>query len=492
MPTFYTALRARHRPPRPRIERFPAPKLEAPRTAVSPSREIAVIGAGLAGLCAAFELKRLGYTVTVHEARNRVGGRVESNHQFSVHKTVERGAEFIGTNHPLWRAYAKEFDLDFSDTKDYGDAPIRMDGRTLTFEETKNLTDWFDEFKDKLTFLASTVVDPYEPWSTPHAASLDQQSLASWFDELKCPKHKEWGVRAVTEQLVADNGVEADRQSLLGVLAMIKGHGLDAYWEETEVWRCKGGNQQLASRFQHELDGAVQTNRLVTSITRQGDSRVTLGLADPSTKEPLGTGSAHDVILAVPPSVWPLITFDDPLLTEQLGTPPQMGCNIKALMRFERRFWKDFASSPALTNEGVPDLTWETSEADHDNHPSFTMVAFAGAKHAAALGVAISNDEDRCAKLLETLSVTYPGIEREVASFEFENWLDEPFTKGSYYFPRPGDIMKWGRFWKNGYQDWLHFAGEHTCYAFMGYMEGALSSGFRLAQRIADRDGIPV
>ena len=100
-----------------------------PRTSGSaaPSRQIAIIGAGFAGLCAAFELSRLGYTVTVYEARNRVGGRVESNHQFSPRKTVERGAELIGSNHPLWRAYAKQFDLDFSDTRDYGDAPIRME-----------------------------------------------------------------------------------------------------------------------------------------------------------------------------------------------------------------------------------------------------------------------------------------------------------------------------------------------------------------------------
>jgi monoamine oxidase len=55
-----------------------------------------------------------------------------------------------------------------------------------------------------------------------------------------------------------------------------------------------------------------------------------------------------------------------------------------------------------------------------------------------------------------------------------------------YYFPRRGDIMKWGVFWKKGYQGWLHFAGEHTCFAFVGYMEGALASGFRLARRLYD------
>jgi monoamine oxidase len=486
MPTIYTALRARHRAPRRHVEPFPAPKLEPPRIAARPTREVVIVGAGLAGLCAAFELKRMGYTVRVYEARDRVGGRVESNRHFSPRKAVERGAELIGSNHPLWRAYAKEFDLHFSMAKDYGNAAFRMDGRTLTFEETGELMDWFDEVKDLVNQFASTIVDPYEPWSTPHADQLDQQSLASWFGHLDYPKHKQRGVRAVVDQLVSDNGVEAGQQSLLGVLAMIKGHGLDAYWEQTEVWRCTGGNQQLAERFQRELDGAVQTNTRVTAITRQDDGRVTLSLEGPSTQP---SATADDVIIAVPPSVWPLITFNDPFLTERLGNPPAMGCNFKVLMLFERRFWNDFGSSPSMTNEGIPDLTWETSEANPDDDPSFTMVAFAGANHASEF-LELRSDKDRRETLLETLKITYPGIDRELRNFEIENWLKDPLTKGSYYFPRPGEIMKWGRFWKNGYQNWLHFAGEHTCYAFMGYMEGALSSGYRLARRLAERDGI--
>jgi hypothetical protein len=52
----------------------------------------------------------------------------------------------------------------------------------------------------------------------------------------------------------------------------------------------------------------------------------------------------------------------------------------------------------------------------------------------------------------------------------------------------PNEVTAWGPFWKTGYLNWLHFAGKYTSYAFMGYMEGALSSGFRLAHRLAVRD----
>jgi monoamine oxidase len=70
------------------------------------------------------------------------------------------------------------------------------------------------------------------------------------------------------------------------------------------------------------------------------------------------------------------------------------------------------------------------------------------------------------------------------------NWPKEDWTEASYYFPRVNEVTTWGPFWKAGYGDWLHFAGEHTCYAFVGYMEGALSSGYRLARKLAVRDKI--
>ncbi len=60
---------------------------------------------------------------------------------------------------------------------------------------------------------------------------------------------------------------------------------------------------------------------------------------------------------------------------------------------------------------------------------------------------------------------------------KFMNWPQEPWTLASDYFPRLGEVTALGPFRKAGYGGWFHFAGEHTCYAFMGYMEGALASG---------------
>jgi monoamine oxidase len=135
-------------------------------------------------------------------------------------------------------------------------------------------------------------------------------------------------------------------------------------------------------------------------------------------------------------------------------------------------------------------MTWETTEdvkVRINKQPDFALVAFSGAGHSQKL-VDLGSDEAREAALRNQLTGVYPGIEHQIKKSKFMDWPGKHFTQGSYYFPAPNEVTAWGPFWKTGYLDWLHFAGEHTSYAFMGYMEGALSSGFRLAHRLAVRD----
>ena len=150
----------------------------------------------------------------------------------------------------------------------------------------------------------------------------------------------------------------------------------------------------------------------------------------------------------------------------------------------EDRFWRKFGSSPTLTEDGPVNITWETTEADTDG--DFVMVAFSGSDDAKTC--AAWDEHVRRLNYVKSLEAVYPGIDNEILKSEFMNWPNEIWSKGSYYFPRVNEVMLWGPFWKAGYGGWLHFAGEHTCYAFIGYTEGALSSGYRLARRLAVRD----
>ena len=67
-----------------------------------------------------------------------------------------------------------------------------------------------------------------------------------------------------------------------------------------------------------------------------------------------------------------------------------------------------------------------------------------------------------------------------------------PWTKASYSFAAPGEVTTMGPILHKGIEDRLHFAGEHACYKFAGYMEGALTSGLAVARRLALRDGATI
>jgi len=505
MPTLYTALRARHRhklippePPLPKSEVFAAPAgltlLESARRLSTedrahiaetaairrPTRRVIVIGAGLAGLCVAYELRGLGYEVKVYEARSRVGGRVHTLDNFVTGKMAEGGGELIGSNHPLWNSYKHHFKLSFTDVKEYGNSPFRLKGQTLTSNESKDLIDQMDEQFKLLTNLAASIVDPFEPWTNRNAHALDYISVGHWIRKARCSamcKH------AISVMLAADNGIPASDQSLLAVLAMVKGGGLDRYWTDTELFRCKGGNQRLAECFRDVLNKTPETVVEGAPVERISPSAGRIRLTMKGSKDDEG----DDIILAIPPSVWNTITIDGcPELARKLAAPPKMGVNVKYLMRFDNRFWQTFASSPTLSEDGPVDLTWETTEDDTTR--DFVMVAFSGSDDAKEC--AGWNAQQKKPNYVNAMQAPYPGIGQEIRGDKFMNWPDEEWTKTSYYFPRLGEVTSWGPFWKAGYGGWLHFAGEHTSYAFMGYMEGALSSGYRLARRLAIRDQV--
>jgi monoamine oxidase len=83
----------------------------------------------------------------------------------------------------------------------------------------------------------------------------------------------------------------------------------------------------------------------------------------------------------------------------------------------------------------------------------------------------------------------YPGYRENFVESRFMDWPSDQWTMGGYSFPAPGDISRDGPVFAKGLGH-LHFAGEHTCYKFVGYMEGGLNSGASLAKRLAIRDGV--
>ena len=436
---------------------------------------VVVIGAGFSGLAAAFELSQAGYDVTVVEARNRVGGRVITFSDMVPGKVVEGGGELVGSNHPNWIRYAERFKLKLVEaTEEDLEAPIVLGGKRLTADESEELWEEMQAAFAKVDADAKGIANPSEPWRAANAEALDRRSLASWIDSVEASPLCKLGLHTM---MMADNGVITAAQSYLGNLAMIQGGGGGLkYWLESETHRCGGGNQQLAQRLSAAIGaGKVITRMPVRAVaTTDHGGRVTL--ADGKVLE------ADHVILTAPPSVWNRIAFD-PLLPTTLA--PQMAINVKCLIAAKSRFWRRAELGPELLSDGPISLTWDGTDGQPGG--AAAMVAFSGGN--AADQCREWRPESRGENYLANLEKVYRGIRPNFVKFRFMDWPSDPWSKGSYSFPAPGQVTTQGPTLRQGIGR-LHFAGEYTSYAFMGYMEGALESGAAAAKRIAAADGL--
>jgi monoamine oxidase len=356
------------------------------------------------------------------------------------------------------------------------DWPVVIDGKLLSESEAEPLWDGLDDILESIGADAGPIL-PDTPWDSPNAKTLDMTTVPEKVMSVDAP---EIAKRAIIADFVSETGVPSDRQSYLALLTAVKAGSIEKYWTETDVYHCKGGNQQLAQKLAAEIGAERILLNLPASEVKIGADRVTVTCPDGR------IFTADDAILTVPPSVWDNIKFDPPL-PEMLR--PQMGHNVKYLISLKNRFWLKDNLSPESLSDGNVQATWESTAGQEGDAPA-GMVAFSGGPGADAMR-AIEADK-RDAAYAQEIKQRYPNFADAFVASRFMDWPATPWTRASYSFAAPGEVTTMGPILHKGIGDRLHFAGEHTCYKFAGYMEGALTSGVSIARRLAIRDGVMV
>jgi len=185
------------------------------------------------------------------------------------------------------------------------------------------------------------------------------------------------------------------------------------------------------------------------------------------------------VVLTVPPTLWRQIRIRPPL---PKAYKVQFGKNVKYLLNVRNRSWKPH--DPEMSSDGPVDLTWQGTAPGRKTRAGF--VAFSGARSASMC----RNWKKKKSQYLSKLRPVYPDMKDGSQNGLFMDWPGNKWTRGSYSFPKPREVTRVGPLLRSGHKGRLHFAGEHTCYAFTGYMEAALQSGLRVAEHLARRDGV--
>jgi monoamine oxidase len=149
-------------------------------------------------------------------------------------------------------------------------------------------------------------------------------------------------------------------------------------------------------------------------------------------------------------------------------------------MRVRDQYWKRAGLAPDSLTDGPVHLTWHTTQ--HQKVSGAGVVAFSGGPAADACRAWAP--AERTERYLTTIAPIYRGLRASFERARFMDWPSDPWVKGSYSFPAPGEVTRLGPQLQQPLANRVFLAGEHTCYAFVGYMEGALQSGSRVAARI--------
>src|SRR6185503_5099597 len=254
------------------------------------NKTVTVIGAGLAGLSAAYDLHRAGWQVTVLEARQRVGGRVFSVRSFSNGLVAEGGGEFIEDSHTRMLAYAKQFNLGLgrvgSWQKQDGDWGS-FDGKSGPLSDEKiwgtDLQAEIEKVWSAVSQLGKYISDPNQPQESPEAQRLDARSAADWIHSLEAhPLAKNYFIQHIRSEYTAE-------PECFSLLDLARNSAMYYSTPERRTnWRVMGGNDLIPRALADALPD-VRLNAVVTLVRilpdevavtyKQGNSHLTINSA---------------------------------------------------------------------------------------------------------------------------------------------------------------------------------------------------------------------
>ncbi len=327
--------------------------------------DVAIVGAGLAGLTAARELVRRGNSVVVLEARDRVGGRL-LNHDLGNGVITEVGGQYIGPTQDRIAALAAAVGVGTFPTYNSGSNVLLLKGKRSTYPATGLPTDpsvASDLLKivSELDGMAKTV--PVErPWTAARAAEWDSQTLETYLQRtVRNP-----GARTLVDAAIKSLwGGEARDLSLLYVLFYVAAAGNNANPGSflrlvstaggAQEKRFVGGSQKVALKVAAALGDRVVLSAPVRRIEQAGSSVVVT--------HDRGRVRAGRVVVAVPPSLTTRIDWAPvlPGRRAQLAQRAPQGSLIKAEVVYDKPFWRDAKlSGQAVADTGLARSTFDT------------------------------------------------------------------------------------------------------------------------------------
>jgi monoamine oxidase len=443
--------------------------------------EVVVIGAGYSGLAAALRLRDEGIDVTVLEAADRVGGRIWSE-PHSGGSPIDHGGQWAGPTQTHLLSLAKRFGCDTFETWDTGDhleiwhdgsqVPYRGDGPT-----SGPGVDEYDRITARLDAMACKV-NVVEPWLTPEIAAWDAQSAEEYFVAQTNDADAHARLALFVQGLWCTEPRKISLFHLLFYMASAGGYD--------QLMDTAGGAQE--SRFRGGAAApAVAVAELLGDRVRLAEPVLGVNHSDGgvSVRTVTRVVRARRAIITVPPAALHAIEFAPALPSSRRGwmTASVMGKVAKVHAFYPTPFWRadGLAGIATLYDAGPVGVTFDNSPADGS---CGVLVGFVYGERVDRW-TALDTDARRSAVLRSLASVVGPRALTPTDYCE-KNWAGDPYARGGYEaFAAPGAWIDHGRHGWRERTACLHWAGSETASHWNGYIDGAISAGYRAADEVA-------
>ena len=444
------------------------------KASASEPTSVLVLGAGLSGLYTALLLESQGLSVTVLEARNRVGGRVYTLDD--VPGKPEAGGQSFSEKYQRLLALVERLQVPLA-------PPIPFDKEMLLYVQGQRILtkDWAGSKVNLLAaneqnILPSRLLNHYlqknnpltdtTAWTKAEYAALD----IPLDDYLRRQEASTEALRLISyDPISATNGLET--ASALWALRNNQRNQIPS----KKPQHIQDGNSRLPEKMAAALKSPVKMNKVVKAI-QSFERGVEVHCANGS------SFLADYVVVTLPFSVLRNIEITPNLPGLQSEAVNKLNYTSVTQIRFtvDKPFWE---------NDGYPPRMWTDSPLEsmfpvRDSEGKIqSFVCWVNGKRAQKLDLMSETELEPFVRL--QLSQIRPGIEKNMKIEKVTSWGKDPYSLGAYSYFAPGQIRRFQKVMAKPWQR-IHFAGEHTAIVSPG-MESALESAERVAQEIVTR-----
>lgn len=452
-----------------------------------PSKKVLIVGAGLAGLSAAYELSQAGHHVTVLEAQARPGGRVCTLREgFSDGLYAEAGAEYFYPTDPDYAlAYIEHFGLEVIPLQFTQHASIaHLNGFRIRCEPS-HATQWpllltDEEHQLGLPGMRQKYIEPLlRKFQKGFDGDWPQDVLMKFDGKTFTMALKEAGASDAAIELlrIMDWDFIGEGQEHTSAIELLGGRAKFNQFRKPS-YAIKGGNDLLPQAFAKGLSNQIQYGAKVARIDHSPNS-VHVTCVKNGDRQVI---EANYIIVAIPFSVLRHLDVTPAFSSHKHRAISELPYSSVSRVYFQTRekFWNDDALSGLALTDLPFTYFWDASW----NQPGSRGVLQGYATGPAARQLALMDESIRNRLATDHAQKVYPHISERVEAVSWKCWDSDPWAQGGYSWYKPGTMGSLlphlaapeGR---------VHFAGEHTApCSWHATIQGALQSGIRAAQEI--------